>query len=291
MFERDQSREWPLVIFTMSLQLACGLAMVTTLFDLKASSAEVAAMCPLGVVMFPVLAVGILASILHLGQRHSAWKSFLNLPHSRLSVEVLLTLLFAFATLVDSAFWWSGRTEFRFLLGGGTVIIGLATVVSSAAVYMVETQPMWNSAWLPTSFLSTVLLAAGIFGTRCAVSIAGGPLLRLFWGMTAVGSILSFASAFWMRNLFSRLARGRSISIRLPLLPDRRNLSSWLSFGLYVLLTGVLPVALAIGLWPWRSAPVDVSVHLVWAGFVAILFGTALGRSLMYSTGTALSHF
>lgn len=292
MSEHDGSREWPLVIFTMALQLTCGLALVTTMADLNASSAGVESMRRLGIAMFPVLAVGFVASLLHLGQCHSAWKTLLNLSHSRLSAEVLLTLLFALGALLDSVFWLSGRAELRFALGVGTVILGVAAVISSAMVYMVATQPMWNSGWLLTSFVGTMLLVAGVFGTTCVPSVASDTLLRLFLGQMIVGGVLSLISAFWMRNLFLRLSRGRSIFIHLPLVPDRRNLGSWLSFGLYVLLTGILPLAFAIGMWPRGSGPIEVSaLRFAPAGVVSIILGATLGRSLMYSTGIALSHF
>jgi anaerobic dimethyl sulfoxide reductase subunit C (anchor subunit) len=235
---------------------------------------------------------GILASCLHLGQPFSAWKSLLNLSHSRLSLEILLTLLFAVCALVNSVSWMTGRTEFRVLLDMGTFLFGLAAVVSSAAVYMVDTQPMWNSGWLPTSFLGTMLLLAGAAGAVCASSANAHALLPWFLDLAIAGGLLSCLSALWMRNLFLRLSNAKTVFVNLPEWPDRRNLGPWLSFGLWVLLAGVLPVAVAILLMLFGNSPAQTSAfQFAPSAIVLILAGGALGRRLMYWMGTALSRF
>ncbi|HTR26835.1 MAG TPA: DmsC/YnfH family molybdoenzyme membrane anchor subunit [Terriglobales bacterium] len=291
MYEREGSREWPLVIFTTALQLACGLAIVTTVFDFSANPAPIGLSRVFGIAILPTVAAGVLASLLHLGHPWLAWKAFCNFGRSRLSVEIVLTSLFGAAALLDSFLWWSGRIELRAAIGVATSILGLAAVLSSAAVYMIPSQPLWRSGWLLSSFVGTLLAVGGGLGATCGAQYGTG-VLQIFLGLVIAGGLLSFVSAFWMRNVFRRLAHGKLVFAQLQAIPTRRNAGSWLSFVLYVLLTGILPVVLAAAVLPVGATGIEVAaLRLAPAAVAAMIAGAMLGRSLMYSTGTALSRF
>jgi anaerobic dimethyl sulfoxide reductase subunit C (anchor subunit) len=292
MLNRENLKEWPLVVFTISLQYSCGLALAATMVDFRAPSAEVELLRPIGIAIFPIVAVGTFFSLCHLGQPLSAWKSVLNLVHSRLSLEILMTILFALSALADSAFWLTGRTEFRLAVGIATFILGLAAVASSAAIYMVPSRPFWNSGWLPTSFLATTILLGGAFASTLFASTGNSTMLRPLLALTIAGGVLSFFSICWMLIRFSRLSRDKFAAISVPIAWRARSLGSWFLFGLYVLFAGIVPIALIITLWPIGNAPSDASaVRFALPGFVAILLGVTAGRTLMYSIGTTLSRF
>ena len=84
-------KEWPLILFTLATQLACGLTLAATVFETKARPADAVLMRPLAMAIFPVVAMGILLSMAHLGRPLMAWRAAVNLGQSRLSLEVILT--------------------------------------------------------------------------------------------------------------------------------------------------------------------------------------------------------
>jgi len=128
-------------------------------------------------------------------------------------------------------------------------------------------------------------------GASCG-AVYGNGVLQFFVSLIIAGGLLSFASAFWMRSVFRRLAFGKLVSSQLQTSPTRRNGVSWLSFVLYVLLAGILPVVLAVAVWPIGAASSALTAfRLAPAAVAAMMTGAMLGRSLMYSTGTALSRF
>jgi anaerobic dimethyl sulfoxide reductase subunit C (anchor subunit) len=183
-------REWPLIVFTIAIQSACGLALAATLFDVKARH-DPALMRPLALAIFPLAALGALASVAHLGRPLAAWRSVLNLGRSPLSLEVALTALFVALALAYSGFWWIGRSDGRLALGIAASLAGLAAVISSALVYTVPAQPAWNSGWVPASFVGTALVLGGLAPAVFAAPAAPG-LLRI------AGSALLIIAAVWI---------------------------------------------------------------------------------------------
>jgi anaerobic dimethyl sulfoxide reductase subunit C (anchor subunit) len=209
-------REWPLVIFTVAIQSACGLALAATLFDVKARH-DAALMRPLALAIFPLAALGALASVAHLGRPLAAWRAVLNLRRSPLSMEVVLTGMFVALALAYSGFWWSGRSDGRLALGVVASLAGLAAVVSSALVYTVPAQPAWNSGWVPASFVGTALLLGGLAPAVFASAPAGPGALRV------AGSALLLIAAVWIFAL-------------------RQPRSAWLALCFFA--AGLLPASL-----------------------------------------------
>jgi anaerobic dimethyl sulfoxide reductase subunit C (anchor subunit) len=144
--------EWPLVVFTICLQLSCGLALAAVLVGYRTEEVAEASVRPLGLSVFPVAALGLLSSLLHLGRPFGAYRAIFNLGHSRLSLEVLFALLFGISALLYSGTWWKRMRTGRTALGIVTAILGLAATASSSAIYLVPTQPAWNSGWVPGLF-------------------------------------------------------------------------------------------------------------------------------------------
>lgn len=276
--------EWPLIVFTLAIQFAGGLALAATLCDRQGQPDHF--MRPLGISIFPIALFGLLASLWHLGRPFSAWRSLFNLDSSRLSLEVLLTLLFVTAALAYSYAWWAQKTEYRFVLGVVTSLLALGAIASSAAIYLIPAQPVWNSAWVPLSFLGTALLLAG---SASAAWLYRQGLMRLPGSLragTILGSLLLIVAAVWMVVILSRgsadeFAAGQ-LQSALFLLTARYPV--WMA--LHLLLAGILPLAFAVLLWsgkhtPWTHAFV----------FLAGLAGAAIGRRLMYLIVASLPQF
>lgn len=131
--------EWSLVLFSVAIQLSCGLAMAAAFADSKGERA--AAMRPVGMGIFPLAAAGLLVSLFHLGRPFSGFKALRNLGRSPLSLEVLITLLFAVSALAYSHFWRKNIKPGRAALGLVTSILGLAAIVSSSAIYLLPSRP------------------------------------------------------------------------------------------------------------------------------------------------------
>ncbi len=281
--------EWPLVIFTLALQLACGLVLATTLCDRQAVPAH-GAMRPLALAILPIAAAGLFASLFHLGRPISAWKSILNLGSSRLSLEILITLLFVTAASVYAYTWWSGRAEHRLALGIATSLLALAAVVSSAAIYLIPTRPAWNSGWVPVSFLGTALLLGGMT-TAAFLDLDGAGKVRdwLLAG-AVVGSLMLIAAAVWMVVALSRGSAdayaAAQLQVALRMLTSRYLV--W--FGLYLLLAGIMPIVVSATLWMARNhAGIRPGLRLLL--FLAVVSGVVIGRRIMYLLATSQSQF
>jgi len=283
-------REFPLIIFTVATQLACGLTMAATLFEMKTRPADAALMRPLGLAIFPLLAMGALVSMLHLGRPLLAWRSVLNLAQSRLSLEILATAVFVLLALAYSGFWWTGRADGRWILGVATSLAGVAAVLAASLPYLVPMQPAWNSGWLPASFLGTAVLLGGLAPVVLTSWKGNNGLLRIFLSATVAGSLLLLISAAWMIvNLLRTgdpFVAGRFGGM-LHLLLSRQAI--WL--GCYIALAGLLPSVVAIRLWPEEGATDVAIAPAATAVFVVVLFGAAAGRALMYWLGAAFEPF
>ncbi|MGD2121493.1 MAG: dimethyl sulfoxide reductase anchor subunit [Gemmatimonadota bacterium] len=158
--------EWPLVLFTLTVQLAVGL-LLASLAAKSLLRAGHRAESPVG--EGPFLLVGVLmaaalaVSILHLGSPMSAVFSLSNLDESWLSREILAVLVFL-------GLWGLGYSVRRRpgaaprmagALAWATALVGIALIWVMARIYMVPARPLWDH-WLTAAgfFLTTLLLGA-----------------------------------------------------------------------------------------------------------------------------------
>jgi anaerobic dimethyl sulfoxide reductase subunit C (anchor subunit) len=274
--------EWPLIAFTITLELACGSALATTLFDGTVHRSDPASMRLLGISVFPVAAAALLVSLFHLGRPSAAWRAFSNLGSSRLSLEVFLCALFALAALAYSALWWLARSEGRLALGVVTGVIGMAAVISSAIVYPTPAQPVWDSGWVPVSFLGAVLLLGGGAGVLLGASVSEGLLQKIYLAAILFGGFALLASAAWMIVHLSQGSPDEYVSAQLQSGLHLLLAHHGIWFGLHILLAGLLPLGLVIVFWLGGGANL-ASVTTQRLCFLALLFGTVIGRTLMFA--------
>jgi len=265
-------REWPLILFTLAVQLACGLTLAATLSDARLRGAEPELMRPLAIAIFPAIAGGILVSMAHLGQPRRWWRSLSNVRQSRLSREVMLTAVFALLALAYSGFWWLERTEGRLILGVATGAAGIASVVAGAAIYTVPAKPVWNSGWVPASFLGTTFLLGGLVPAALFPANRDAGLERILLSAAVAGSLLLLFAVLWMLANLARFAGLAKLFLPMH--------AVWL--GCHLALASLLPAAVIWRLWDARSLDAG-SASLVVA---AVLIGSAIGRGLMYWLGT-----
>jgi anaerobic dimethyl sulfoxide reductase subunit C len=286
MSDDDEPQEWPLVVFTMAVQAACGLQLATVVTTLPADTTQAGPMRLCSGMVIPLLVVGLAASLFHLGRPGSAWRSLFNLGRSRLSAEILLTGIFAAAALAAFASSFvPSYAGLRTAFGSIAVVLGLVTVGSAALIYTVPTRPAWNSPWVLVSFYASALLLGGLVpGLLIGWTGPAGPPRPLVI-MVVAGSALHAIAAFWMLLTASRTAARQIDALGNQGVPALRTSGQWAALGLSVVLGGVLPLVMVACCGLILPAP---SAWLVVAGAIV---GTALGRRLMYAVGTALPRF
>lgn len=168
----------PLVFMLALTQLAVGMLAASVL---SAAPAETAAAAWL------VLAVGMGASVLHLGQPLKAWRVFLGVRTSWISREVLVFGAFFGAA---AAYVVAARAEVVVapLVGAIAAGLGLMGVACSVAVYHVTRRAMW--AWQRTApMFGSAMLAGGAATALVAQAAAGEASLPLVTS-TAIAALL-----------------------------------------------------------------------------------------------------
>lgn len=194
-----------LIAFTLLTQLAVGLLWVwVALRWIYLDAAARTAGLPL-LAVGPLAALGMLASLLHLGRWLRAWRALANLRGSWLSREILLGLAFLGGWLVVLVLELDQRvpTPARAALATVVGAIGLGLLYAMARVYRLRTMPAWDSARTFGSFLLTALLLGGLAGgLLVALAQARFGLARLL----AALFVLAAGAAAWLRARFYRHA-------------------------------------------------------------------------------------
>ena len=168
------TREWALIVFTILGQLAAGsmlaLMIVRAYATTKAGVKEADRMTdgPLFMV-FPIMGVALLSSLLHLNNLKNIVGAVPNLATSWMSREVVISVAFMVVVFVYTLLQWRkiGSPVLRDVIGWIAALVGVAQVYAMGLVYMIRTQPSWNTVATPISFMVTALLLGAL-----AVAIA-----------------------------------------------------------------------------------------------------------------------
>lgn len=163
------THEWALLIFTILGQLAVGallvLMVVRTYVSSKAGVDEADRMTngPLFMVV-PIMGLALLASLLHLNNPINIFRAVPNLGSSWLSREVVISVTFAIMAALYTLVQWRkiGSNILRTVIGWVTVLIGLVQTYAMSMVYMIRTQPVWNTLATPITFFVTALLLGAL---------------------------------------------------------------------------------------------------------------------------------
>lgn len=151
------AHEWPLVVFTLAIQLAvgCYLALLLVRADRTWNRAPLLAVGALTI-------LGLAASALHLGTPGNAVRTLANMGESWLSREILAGV--TFLSLWAVTFQVNRRARpapWHNALAALLAVAGVAFIWAMARVYMLPARPAWDSWLTPTSFfLTTILLGA-----------------------------------------------------------------------------------------------------------------------------------
>ena len=303
------TRELALIAFTILSQMSVGAFVVLGIVNLyavrKAGEAEADRMSDRALLAIgPVLVLGIIASFFHLGNPLNAPLAVLNFGSSWLSREIAFVVVFSILGAVFAFMQWRklGTMQVRRSLAVVTAVIGLAQVVSMAMVYMLPTQPYWNTLGTVVAVLSTAFLLGSL-----AVGVA---LVANYAYLRRKNPNCAETQCALLRDVVKGIALVSILLVgvelvasplQLSLLAATGNAAAIESAGLLYNEYGVifaLRLVLAVigagvfALFLFRSATTEgrerLMGNLVYGAFALVLVAEVLGRYLFYAAHTKI---
>ncbi len=297
-------REWALITFTILAQMSVGsfvvLGIVHFFAQRKAGEKQADELSDRALLaIFPVLALGLLASLLHLGNPINAYKAVTNVGSSWLSREILCGVLFAVVGFGFALMQWRKIASFhiRNLVALLAALIGLVLVYSMSMVYMMPTRPSWDAITTPISFYITTLLL-GVLAMGAAFVANYAYVQRKNPGCASDQCILLRDALRWIAISSIVLLGCQFVVLPLSLAWMTMNgaaASASMFVGDYGALF-VLRLALVfigagvLGIFVYRAAQNPGQENtlsvLAYSAFVLVLVGEIVGRFLFYATAT-----
>ena len=297
-------REWALITFTILAQMSVGAFVVLGIvhfFAQKKSGAQQADELSDRALLaiFPVLALGLLASLLHLGNPINAYKAVTNVGSSWLSREILCGVLFAVVGFGFALMQWRKLATFqvRNLVAWVAALIGVVLVYSMSMVYMIPTRPSWDAVTTPMSFFITTLLL-GVLAMGAAFVANYAYVQKKHPGCASDQCILLRDALRWIA-ISSIVLLGCQfvvLPLSLALLPLNGAVASAAMYAgefgvLFVVRLALVFVGAGVlGVFVYRAAQNPGQENtlsvLAYSAFVLVLVGEIVGRFLFYATTT-----
>jgi len=178
---RLEHPHWPLIWMLVLTQMSVGLHLASSILLLTGKPAD-----ELSRAATIALAAGLVTSVFHLGRPLKAWRVFLGWRRSWMSREILAFSVYAlFATSVLAA-------PRNLALTLATTVVGLASVFTSAMIYVDTKRPGWRPREVFPNFFGTALLLGSTVGN----AICG-------WIAPIIAPALATASTIIRTGLFS----------------------------------------------------------------------------------------
>ena len=162
-------REWALIIFTVCAQMSVGsflvLGVVHYFSAKKADMAEADQLSDRALIaVVLVLLLGLFASLFHLGNPLQAYTAITNFGSSWLSREVLCGVAFLILGSLFAFMQWKKIGSFgaRNVVAWLAAAVGVVLVYAMGRIYMLPTQPAWNTIATPILFYTTTLLLGSL---------------------------------------------------------------------------------------------------------------------------------
>jgi anaerobic dimethyl sulfoxide reductase subunit C (anchor subunit) len=283
--------EWSLVLFTILVQTAAGLVVVSEtarragdVHSPRQLSWQIPGACALA-------ALGLLVSLTHLGSPQNSVLAVANLGDSWLSREILATSVFFLASLALATVRWKRPERSASGLGILAACLGLADVFVMSRVYQLPAVPVWNTVattlgFFGTMFLTGTLAAGVLFSIQSRQAQQGDPQAaqqrtRLV-GVLFVAAVLGLAL-----KLIGLPLDMIALSAADNLGTSGVSLLASAGTGLLVMRLLLVLAGAAIFAWVAMRILAGRSAALVQASLVAlclVLAGELLGRFLFYGS-------
>ena len=296
--------ELPLVIFTIIAQMSVGSFVVLGLIHLFGARTGRGAIDkvsdPALYAIGPILVLGLLASMTHLGTPIRAINALRHLDSSWLSREILFGLLFA---ALGGAFafsqWFKWLTpRLRQALAGLAALVGLALIWSMTMVYMLPTVPAWDSWATPARFFATTFLlgslavgaalvvTADVRRRRGAVAdeVSERVIMSSLRGI-AIGGIAMLGVEFVVLPLYlGKLATDGSAATTASAGTLVTTYGSYAVVQLVLVFLGVALLGVFLSRLAKRFSTARMLALAPVAAFVLVFAGEIIGRMLFYAS-------
>lgn len=301
-------RQLSLITFTILTQMSVGsfliLGLVHFFVARKADMEQADRMSDRALLAIgPVVVLAMIASLFHLGNPVNAPRAVTNLGTSWLSREILFTVVFVVLGGLFALMQWRKMASFavRNVIAWLATAVGLVLVFSMSQIYMLETQPAWNSwATVVSFFATTLLLGLLAMGTALVVNYAyvkrqdsdcaevQCALLRDTLRWIAVTAVLVLGVELVVAPVYlATLAAGNAAaqeSARMMI--EDFGVLLGLRLGLAFIGAGVF----SFFLYQNASSPGRERImgNLVYAAFAFVFVSEVLGRFLFYATRVSI---
>lgn len=158
-------REWTLPVYTILTQTANGalfvLWIMRTFLHANYGQEKTGQIFNIPVLIILVTAVaGIAGAHFHLSRPYLSILALRNFHSSWLSREITFDLFFIFSVGCLCYLLWfaNGHKNLITILGWVAILFGFTTDYCMSRIYLLPSQPVWNSPLTPISFLETTLL-------------------------------------------------------------------------------------------------------------------------------------
>ncbi len=276
--------EWSLVAFTLLGQAAAGLylgkVLVQEVLLRKAGAAEAVRLTRRpGLIAGLLLALGMLASFLHLGSPMGAFRAANNLATSWLSREILFTLIFGGMWALTE---WAERKgverEHIVTLSRFTAGLGVVMVLVMSMVYKVSIIPAWSSIFTVFTFVATLLVLGGVGVLITLPAEAADAVVKVGPALALAGAAIQVVGLpFYLAGLGNGNSAGRK---------SLDMLMGNLQPGLWIHMLLVVGLAVVVGLIWHRKQLTPRAVYLALA---VGLIGEAAARIIFYASSVPIS--
>jgi anaerobic dimethyl sulfoxide reductase subunit C (anchor subunit) len=299
-----ETREWALIAFTILSQMSIGAFVVLGIVHFfaarKAGLVEADRLSNYALYAIgPTLVLGIIASFFHLGNPMNGPQAIANFGSSWLSREIVFVVAFCIVGAVFAFMQWRhlATPVLRTAVAWLAALLGLAQVFSMSQVYMLPTQPYWNTAATVLAFFATTFLLG-------ALSV-GAALVATYAYVRRKTPSCAEAQCTLLRDTVKGIAVAVVVllgiqliaaPLQLALLASQSEPAGVQSAGLlyqdYGLLYGLRLVLAFVGaglfgLYLYRNASVAGREKLmgsaVYVAFAIVLVAEVLGRFLFYA--------
>jgi len=274
--------DWPLIIYTLCLQSAVGIYVVSRMVAWAA--AEQARRMRFLWLVGGLGVAGVVSSFLHMGYPWNAVLTMSNLGTAWLSREIVLTVSFGLAWLVTLLLERQGVGSAQVRNGWAVVtsLLGLVLVFVMSMIYRTTAFPAWEHVSTTVGFYATAGLigTAVVFAGQCCqkgeeepkglTALVIGGLAMLAVQMTAIATHGAYLGT-----------AGTEAQATAALLSGKYALLYWSRVAFVVVGAAVfMPLA-----WRrWAQKQVTTMPRLAGALVALVGLGELLGRILFYAT-------
>jgi len=288
-------REWALLVFTILGQISTGslfvLLVVRTYAVRKAGVDQANRLTDVPLLfVVPIMLLALMASLLHLGSPLNIVRAVPNLGSSWLSREIILAVVYVILAGAYTLMQWRkiSTESIRTALGWAAALVGLFQTYAMALVYMIRTQPAWNTMATPITFMTTSLLLGSMLIGVVLVTLSSGKdeeqvrLLSASLRGIAVAAFVMVGVQFVTLPLYAMYLSTQGEAALRSLSMMSGPLSGILLLRLVFVFLGAGVLAVYMYQTTSTAGKEKVLVSVVYSAFILALAGEVLGRYIFY---------